>query len=158
AACAPRRAPGGAHRACARVLPRRRRACGRSGRAGGRTARDPASVRFALDARRRDVADACRAPVVDLGARAAAGRKAVPGRVGARMKVDVCIATFRRPEWLALLLDDLAQQRLEGEVALRLIVVDNDAAGSAQAVAQAYRGVPPLLYLSQPKKNIALTR
>ena len=46
------------------------------------------------------------------------------------MNVSVCIATYRRPERLAILLDDLRQQqRLPDQV----VIVDNDQAGSARA-------------------------
>jgi succinoglycan biosynthesis protein ExoM len=73
-------------------------------------------------------------------------------------KVSLCIATYRRPEKLASLLQDLtAQRRLPDEV----IVVDNDAAASAQPVVsrQIELGVPfPIVYDIQPLKNISLTR
>jgi len=50
------------------------------------------------------------------------------------MSISVCIATYRRAERLALLLEDLRQQeRLPDEV----IVVDNDAVGSARSVVRA---------------------
>lgn len=74
------------------------------------------------------------------------------------MRVSVCIATYRRPERLARLLEDLRRQRrLPDEV----IVVDNDAEGSARAVVSAQRddALPYALYYDiQPQKNIALTR
>lgn len=74
------------------------------------------------------------------------------------MRVSVCIATYRRSERLAALLEDLRHQRcLPDEV----IVVDNDAAGSARPVvdAQRERELPFALYYDvQPQKNIALTR
>jgi succinoglycan biosynthesis protein ExoM len=75
------------------------------------------------------------------------------------MKIDVCIATYRRPEWLRLLLHDLDQQQMRQDCSLRWIVVDNDPDASARPVVEA-RGTqgPPLLYLTQPQKNIALTR
>ncbi len=74
------------------------------------------------------------------------------------MKFSVCIATYRRAQRLAALLDDLvAQQRLPDEV----VVVDNDAAGSALDVVQRRRaeGTPfPVHYAVQPVKNISITR
>ncbi len=73
------------------------------------------------------------------------------------MTISVCIATYRRPERLAALLGDLAvQQRLPQQ----LVVVDNDAAGSARAVVvQARRAAPfPIVYAIQPVKNLSLTR
>jgi len=74
------------------------------------------------------------------------------------MNISLCIATYRRPERLAALLDDLVkQQHLPNEV----VVVDNDAAGSARAVVERRRelGAPfPIHYDIQPVKNISLTR
>lgn len=74
------------------------------------------------------------------------------------MKISVCIASYRRPERLAALLDDLVKQdRLPDEV----VVVDNDVAGSARAVVDQRRvlGTPfPIHYEVQPVKNISLTR
>jgi succinoglycan biosynthesis protein ExoM len=74
------------------------------------------------------------------------------------MKISLCIATFRRPERLAALLDDLArQQRLPDEV----IIVDNDAAESARPVVEAPASsrLPfPIHYAVQPKRGIAITR
>jgi len=74
------------------------------------------------------------------------------------MNISLCIATYRRPERLAALLDDLVkQQHLPNEV----VVVDNDAAGSARGVVERRRemGAPfPINYDIQPVKNISLTR
>jgi succinoglycan biosynthesis protein ExoM len=74
------------------------------------------------------------------------------------MEISLCIATYRRPDRLSALLDDLVRQRhLPAEV----IVVDNDAAGSARpAVERRLRlGAPfPIHYDIQPVQNIALTR
>ena len=71
--------------------------------------------------------------------------------------VSVCICTYRRPQRLALLLGDLARQtRLPDEV----VVVDNDAAGSARATVESLTETLPfaLRYSIQPQKNISLTR
>jgi succinoglycan biosynthesis protein ExoM len=74
------------------------------------------------------------------------------------MNICVCIATYRRSERLRALLADLVkQQHLPTEV----VVVDNDAAGSARAVVAERRelGAPfPICYDIQPEKNISLTR
>lgn len=74
------------------------------------------------------------------------------------MNISLCIATYRRPERLSALLDDLVeQQRPPDEV----VVVDNDALGSARAVVEQRRalGAPfPIHYDIQPVKNISLTR
>ena len=74
------------------------------------------------------------------------------------MNISLCIATYRRTDRLSALLDDLVkQQHLPDEV----VVVDNDAAGSARAVVRRRRelGAPfPIRYDIQPVKNISLTR
>ena len=72
--------------------------------------------------------------------------------------ISVCIATYRRLDRLEALLGDLCrQQLLPGEV----IVVDNDAGGSARLVVErCLEAKPPfpILYDIQPEKNISLTR
>src|SRR5690348_8352319 len=74
------------------------------------------------------------------------------------MKLSVCINTYRRGDRLGALLDDLTRQSLP---ASEVIVVDNDAAGSARSVVEERRrlGAPFVLaYDIQPVRNIALTR
>lgn len=74
------------------------------------------------------------------------------------MKISVCIATYRRPDRLAALLDDLTRQTL---LPIEVAVVDNHAEGSARAVvAQCLALGPPFAihYAIQPQRNIALTR
>lgn len=74
------------------------------------------------------------------------------------VKISVCIATYRRPERLSALLNDLVNQELLPD---EVIVVDNDAAGSARAVVEERRvdGCAfALTYEIQPERNIALTR
>lgn len=74
------------------------------------------------------------------------------------MSISLCIATYRRPERLSAVLDDIVRQlRPPDEV----VVVDNDSHGSARAVVERRRelGAPfPIHYDIQPVKNIALTR
>lgn len=74
------------------------------------------------------------------------------------MNISICIATHRRPAKLAALLQDLCEQEL---TPTEVIVVDNDANGSARAVVdrRLESGTPYLLrYDLQPIKNISLTR
>ena len=76
-------------------------------------------------------------------------------------RVAVCVATFRRPELLGGLLASLGRLELSRHpAALRVIVVDNDAAGSARAVVEAARGGFPfgLEYAVEPERNISLAR
>lgn len=75
----------------------------------------------------------------------------------ARQDVSVCIATYKRSERLALLLDDLAAQtHLPAEVT----VVDNDEQASARETVESRRAQLPfaLRYEVQPLKNISVTR
>lgn len=74
------------------------------------------------------------------------------------MKVSVCIPTHRREELLRVLLEDLALQERQPD---EIVVVDNEAGGSARAVVEAARagGYPiPLVYAIQPERSIPLTR
>jgi succinoglycan biosynthesis protein ExoM len=74
------------------------------------------------------------------------------------VKISVCIATYRRPERLAALLDDLVHQELLPD---EVVVVDNDAAGSARPIVEQRRAAGctfELTYEIQPERNIALTR
>ena len=74
------------------------------------------------------------------------------------LSISVCVATYRRAERLAKLLDDLQQQSC---LPAQVVVVDNDATGSAaEVVDKCRRRAPPfkLLYAIQPARNIALTR
>ena len=74
------------------------------------------------------------------------------------MNISLCIATHRRPERLAVLLGDIAQQDvLPNDV----VIVDNDASGSAREVVERFltSGAPfPVRYDIQPVRGIALTR
>lgn len=74
------------------------------------------------------------------------------------MKISLCIATYRRADRLALLLDDLTRQTLQ---AVEVVIIDNHAEGSALAAVEERRrlGAPwPIHYGIQPERNIALTR
>ncbi len=74
------------------------------------------------------------------------------------MNISLCIATYRRPERLGTLLDDLVKQQ---HLPMEIVVVDNDAEGGAWAVVERRRdlGAPfPIHYAIQPVRNISLTR
>ncbi|MGO9931304.1 MAG: glycosyltransferase family 2 protein [Steroidobacteraceae bacterium] len=74
------------------------------------------------------------------------------------MNIAVCIATYRREDRLAALLDDLSQQSL---LPTEIVVVDNDATGSARATVEQHRErvhTYSIHYDIQPARNIALTR
>jgi succinoglycan biosynthesis protein ExoM len=72
--------------------------------------------------------------------------------------ISVCIATHRRPERLDAVLNDLRRQSL---LPHQVVVVDNDADGSARAVIERHRAsdVPFRIDFDiQPLRNIAMTR
>ena len=73
--------------------------------------------------------------------------------------ITVIVCTYRRPRQLQALLASLKLQQITG-LRPRLCIVDNDATQSAQAlVAAVAQDFPwPVQYVSQPIKNIALTR
>jgi succinoglycan biosynthesis protein ExoM len=75
------------------------------------------------------------------------------------LAIDVCVATFRRPEMLAQLLAALRRQRRLG-MALRIVVIDNDAAGSARRAVDTFRASSGMdvVYDIEPQQNIALAR
>ena len=73
--------------------------------------------------------------------------------------IDVCIASYKRPQLLAKLLSCLAGQNLPDGVTMAAIVVDNDPAGSARSAVEAAMAAGlPAKYFVQPEKNISLTR
>ncbi|MGB8337964.1 MAG: glycosyltransferase [Burkholderiales bacterium] len=73
--------------------------------------------------------------------------------------IDICIASYKRPQLLAKLLESLAAQKLPMGVTIGVIVVDNDLAGTARdTVENAMVTGLPVRYFQQPKKNISLTR
>jgi succinoglycan biosynthesis protein ExoM len=73
-------------------------------------------------------------------------------------RISVCIATFRRPRRLQLLLEDLSRQSLPPR---QIVVVDNDRQGSARGTVDAFvreHKSASLAYEIQPLRGIALTR
>jgi GT2 family glycosyltransferase len=78
------------------------------------------------------------------------------------MRVAVCVITYRRPEGLRRLLEGLAGLTFgkTGSPDLRIVIVDNDAAGSARALCESL--VPdfpwPLTYHVEPRRGIPFAR
>jgi glycosyltransferase involved in cell wall biosynthesis len=75
-----------------------------------------------------------------------------------RARISVCIATYRRLDRLDAVLEDLRRQSLLPD---QVVVVDNDAQGSARALIERHRdsGAPfRIEYDIQPERNIARTR
>ena len=72
------------------------------------------------------------------------------------MKVDIAIASYRRPKGLHRLLGSFQRLRFPGTPPdLRVVVVDNDAAGSARAVCEDARSwlEIPLVYLVEKRRG-----
>src|SRR5574341_1882473 len=76
------------------------------------------------------------------------------------MICSICIATYKRPELLRKLLESIKKQVLPEDVRLQVIVVDNDAQGSAEEIVRTCGSDSRLWYSYwiQPLKNISLTR
>jgi succinoglycan biosynthesis protein ExoM len=78
------------------------------------------------------------------------------------MRVAVCITTYKRPDGLRRLLSGLNELRFENCMPslLRVIVVDNDAAGTASAVCENARETFrwPLEYHVEPRRGISQAR
>ncbi len=72
--------------------------------------------------------------------------------------ISVCIATYRRREGLARLLASLADLELPDGVEIEIVVVDNDAEGSATPVLDAWSGPHPMRSLQDPWKNLSHVR
>lgn len=76
------------------------------------------------------------------------------------MTCSVCIATYKRPQLLIKLLNSLYAQELDEDINLEIIVVDNDDRESARCICAGFSNTDKitLYYLTQPEKNISLTR
>ena len=76
------------------------------------------------------------------------------------IECSICIATYKRPELLAKLLDSLKSQELPDDLLYEIILVDNDSSGSAGIIADKYKNIfnQSLKYFVQPVKNISSTR
>lgn len=74
--------------------------------------------------------------------------------------ISVCVCTYKRPIGLGELLRALSAQK-GLEYPMEIIVVDNDATGSAREVVNQFRNhmrAPPVHYFVEPQQNIALAR
>lgn len=89
------------------------------------------------------------------------GPPADPPERGPPVKVDICIATYRRPRGLFRLLGSFTRLRLPDPAPeLRILVVDNDAAGSARPVCEDARSwlELPLVYRVEKRRGIPQAR
>jgi succinoglycan biosynthesis protein ExoM len=77
-------------------------------------------------------------------------------------RIAICVATYRRPDRLASLLDDLSRVRVPRGCTAELRVIDNDVEGSAAPVFARWVLEPdrrlPASYAVEPRQNIAHAR
>ena len=77
-------------------------------------------------------------------------------------RVGICVATYRRPRMLATLLKALDRQTFRKSVTplVTIVVVDNDADGSAQIVVERLAATArwPLIYTIEPRRGISHAR
>jgi succinoglycan biosynthesis protein ExoM len=79
---------------------------------------------------------------------------------GTKKHISVCICTYKRPEFLRRLLNDLTRQDTGGAFTYSIVVVDNDRLRSAQTVVSDFAAdsTAPVIYCHEPRQNIALAR
>lgn len=74
-------------------------------------------------------------------------------------KIDVCIATYKRPQLLKKLLLSVLSQQTAGEFTFTVIVADNDAQRSAEPVVRELNASgQKIIYAVEPQQNISLAR
>jgi glycosyltransferase involved in cell wall biosynthesis len=75
-------------------------------------------------------------------------------------QISVCICTYKRPQMLAHLLNELERQVTENLFTYSAVVVDNDADKSAKETVEFWQSKSsfPIDYFNEPEQNIALAR
>lgn len=74
--------------------------------------------------------------------------------------ISVCVLTYKRPESLKRLLDDLEKQETGGQFTYSIVVADNDVQRSADTVVSDFASAAPIkvTYCVEPQQNISLAR
>ena len=74
--------------------------------------------------------------------------------------ISVCTCTYKRPQLLRRLLQELACQETSGLFTYSIVITDNDHLQSAKVVVSDFAAVSPIpiLYCVEPRQNIALAR
>jgi glycosyltransferase involved in cell wall biosynthesis len=74
--------------------------------------------------------------------------------------ICVCVCTYKRPQLLKRLLEELCGQDTGGLFTYSIVVVDNDHLRSAQAMVLEFAAASslPIMYCVEPRQNIALAR
>jgi len=74
--------------------------------------------------------------------------------------IAVCVCTYKRPQLLKRLLDELCHQETEGQFVFSVVVADNDVSRSAEQVASDFAGTSRIAvrYCVEPRAGISLAR
>ena len=74
--------------------------------------------------------------------------------------ISVCICTYKRPQYLKRLLDELRHQDTNGLFCFSVVVADNDPERSAEAVVSEFTATSEIRarYCAQPQQSVSLTR
>ncbi len=74
--------------------------------------------------------------------------------------ISVCICTYKRPQLLQRLFEELGAQQTNGRFTYSIVVADNDQARSAETVVSEFAASSPVpvRYCVEPQQNIALAR
>ena len=74
--------------------------------------------------------------------------------------IAVCVCTYKRPQMLQRLLDDLSVQETGGAFEFSIVVGDNDPSQSAEPVVSAFatRSSIPVTYAVEPRQGICRIR
>jgi succinoglycan biosynthesis protein ExoM len=74
--------------------------------------------------------------------------------------IDVCVCTYKRPQFLKRLMEELGRQETDGRFTYSIIVVDNDRLQSAQPVVSAFAdsSAIPIKYCVEARQSIPLAR
>jgi len=76
------------------------------------------------------------------------------------IKIDICVATFKRPHLVVSNLKSLLKQKVRSDVVYRIIVIDNDSACSAKEAVYKVKDSTDveIIYDVEGRQNIACAR
>lgn len=74
--------------------------------------------------------------------------------------ICVCVCTYKRPDYLKRLLEELAVQETGGRFTISAVIADNDASRSAEATVRAFAAAStlPVHYCVENRQNVPLAR
>jgi succinoglycan biosynthesis protein ExoM len=74
-------------------------------------------------------------------------------------RIDVCVATYKRPALLERLLRSLVQQETAEEFSVAIVVADNDAGRSGEAMVRSFAAAGhDVIYGVEPEQSVSLAR